>query len=215
MNSSTRIHTLALTLLSITTSASAANLLTNSSFEAVDASAPPYYIRSFASTPGWTQFLDGVDLIHNNYTQGPAVLVHASDGVQFLDMNQAGVLGGLFQVVAATVGNSYHLTLDTTAWATNAIGGTLGYELYDPASNTVLASGSYTDTVGGTWISRSLNAVAISGSIGVRIQGLAATQAGMGLDNVVLTAVPEPGSTALLLAGLGAVGALARRRSAS
>ena len=95
MNSSTRIHTLALTLLSITTSASAANLLTNSSFEAVDASAPPYYIRSFASTPGWTQFLDGVDLIHNNYTQGPAVLVHASDGVQFLDMNQAGVLGGL------------------------------------------------------------------------------------------------------------------------
>ena len=78
-----------------------------------------------------------------------------------------------------------------------------------------MASGSYTDTVGGTWISRSLNAVAISGSIGVRIQGLAATQAGMGLDNVVLTAVPEPGSTALLLAGLGAVGALARRRSAS
>ena len=54
----------------------------------------------------------------NNDTQGPPVLVDASDGVQFLDMNQAGVLGGLFQVVAATVGNSYHLTLDTTAWAT-------------------------------------------------------------------------------------------------
>lgn len=39
--------------------------------------------------PGWTQFADGVDLVHNNYDQpGLPVLVDASDGVQFLDMNQ-------------------------------------------------------------------------------------------------------------------------------
>ena len=100
MKPSLLITTAALAVLSAASSAHAANLLTNGSFEAVDASASPFFIRSFASTPGWTQFLDGVDLIHNNYTQPPPipVLVHASDGVQFLDMNQTGSLGGLFQV---------------------------------------------------------------------------------------------------------------------
>lgn len=190
-----------------------ANLLANPSFEAVDASASPFYIRSFASTPGWVQFLDGVDLIHNDYTQGPAVLVDASNGVQFLDMNQTGALGGLQQQVAATAGLVYNLSLDTTAWATNAIGGTVGYALYDPTSNTVLASGVYTDSVGGAWITRTLSAAAISASIGVSIQGLAATQAGMGVDNVVLAAVPEPGSWLLMLGGLGLLlGAGQRRR---
>lgn len=64
----------------------AASLLTNGSFEAVDASASPCYVRSFASTPGWTQYLDGVHLVHNNYTQANnlAVLVSDSDAVQFL-----------------------------------------------------------------------------------------------------------------------------------
>ena len=134
-------------------------------------------------------------------------------GVQFLDMNQAGVLGGIYQTVAAAVGTSYHLTLDSTAWATNLIGGTLGYELYDPMSSIVLASGTFTDNVGGSWVTRSLDATAISAVIGVRIQGLSATQAGMGLDNVILTAVPEPETYAMLLAGLGLVGWTVRRRA--
>ncbi|MDZ4798489.1 MAG: hypothetical protein SGI92_10035 [Bryobacteraceae bacterium] len=67
------------TLILLTASASLhAGLLTNGSFEAVDASASLYTIRSFASTPGWTQNGDGVDLIHNIYTQAPTVLVSAS-----------------------------------------------------------------------------------------------------------------------------------------
>jgi hypothetical protein len=49
-----------------------ANLLTNGSFEAVAVTAAdtcggfPFCLRSFSSTTGWTQFGDGVDLIHNN-----------------------------------------------------------------------------------------------------------------------------------------------------
>jgi hypothetical protein len=168
------------------------NLLINGSFEVVDASAPPFVIRSFSSTPGWTQILDGVDLTHNDYTQGPPVLLDASDGVQFLDMNQLGNIGGIEQVVVATLGLSYRLDLDTAAWAQNAIGGTIGYELYDPHNAAVLASGTFTDPVGGVWVTRSLQAAATYPLLGVRIQGLVATQAGMGLDNVRLTVVPEP-----------------------
>ena len=189
------------------------NLLVNPSFETVDASASPFFIRSNASPPGWDQFGDGVDIIHNNYTQPTLpVLVDASHGVQFLDMNQAGANGGLSQIVAATMGTVYNLSLDTTAWATNSRGGKLGYALFDPATNTVLASGDYTDNVGGTWITRTLSAAATSNRIGVRIQNLVVNQAAMGLDNVVLTAVPEPGTWALMLGGLAAVGGLARRR---
>jgi hypothetical protein len=183
-----------------------ANLLINPSFEAVDASASPYFIRSFSSTPGWTQFLDGVDLINNNFTQPPLVPVlvsGASDGVNYLDMNQLNLLGGIYQVVSATIGDQYLLTLDSAAWATNSIGGTLGYELYDPLTSNLLNSGTFTDNVGGVWNQRSLLATATSSSIGVRIQGLVATQAGMGLDNVSLTLqgplnVPVPGPLTLL-----------------
>ena len=206
--------TLALTL---GATAAHANLLVNPSFEAVDASASPFFIRSFASTPGWTQFGDGVDLQHNSYTQPPPipVLLDASDGVQFLDMNQANVLGGVEQIVSSLIGTTYRLDLDTAAWAQNSIGGTLGYQLYDPTSSVILAQGSFTDNVGGTWVGRSLVAVATGPQIGVRIQGLVATQAGMGLDNVRLNAVPSsaaPEPATITLLALGGALALARRK---
>ena len=188
------------------------NLLVNGSFEAVDASASPFYIRSFSSTPGWTRFGDGVDLINNTYDQpGLPVLVDASDGVNFLDMNQAGSAGGIYQTVGAAIGEQFHLSLDATAWATNSLGGTIGYEIYDPLSNSVLASGSFTDATGGSWATRTLDAAAISAPSGVRIQELATRHAGMGLDNVVLTtAVPEPGTDAFMVAGPAGIGAAMR-----
>lgn len=204
----------------------AANLLANGSFEARVVTATdtclgaPWCVRSSASTPGWTQFGDGVDLLHNNYTQAPGfdVLLDASDGVNFLDMNQAGSLGGIFQVVSATAGQLFQLSLDTAAWSINARGGTLGYALYDPLSGQTLASGSYTDPTGGVWITRTLSAAAISNQIGVRIQALNSTQAGPGLDNVILTAsivpagVPEPATWAMMMIGFGAIGAGLRGR---
>ncbi|WP_397422017.1 PEPxxWA-CTERM sorting domain-containing protein [Phenylobacterium sp.] len=214
--------------LAFASQAQASNLLVNGSFEdrvvtASDITNPggPWSVRDFGSTPGWTQFADGVDLIHNNYVQLPIipVLVDASDGVNFLDMNQVGLLGGLYQTVAATSGQVFNLSLDTTAWATNSLGGTLGYELYDPFSNTVLASGSYTDSVGGAWITRTLSAAATSSSIGVRVQALFSSGAGPGLDNVILTTptapIPEPTSWALMIGGFGVVGATMRRRRAA
>lgn len=214
--------------LSAASPAQATNLLTNGSFEtrvvtaADQCQGGAWCVRDVASTPGWTQILDGVDLVNNNYVQAPGfeVLVDASDGVNFLDMNQALSIGGLEQVVGATVGQIFNLSLDTAAWARNAIGGIVGYELYNPGNGAILASGSYQDDVGGAWVTRTLSAAAISSSIGVRITGIRATQAGMGVDNVVLTAnavggaVPEPATWAMMIVGFGLVGLSLRRRGA-
>ena len=41
--------------------------------------------------------------------------------------------------------------------------------LDDPTSLAVLASGTYSDSIGGAWITRSLSAAATSGNIGVRL----------------------------------------------
>jgi hypothetical protein len=148
-------------------------------------------VRNLNSTPGWKQILDGVDLVHNNYSQASRVLVNAFEGVQFLDMNQRGQVGGIEQVVNATAGAAYRLELDTAAWAENSIGGTIGYELYDPESGASLSKATFTDRIGGTWTARELKATASSSRIGVRIQGIVSTQAGMGLDNVRLTLLPK------------------------
>ena len=87
-------------------------------------------------------------------------------------MNQTGLLGGIFQVVAVTAGTSYRLDLDTCAWATNGLGGTIGYQLYDPSSNVTLAQGQFSDSVGGIWMDKTLTATATSSQIGVKIQGI-------------------------------------------
>ena len=170
---------------------SSPNLLTNGSFEAFDASAPPFMVTSGNSTPGWKQLLDGVDVVHNSYTQGPRVLVDASEGVQFLDLNQRGHVGGLEQVVNATVGATYKLEVDLVAWAENGIGGTVTYELFDPDTGDSLAKAAFTDRIGGLWTTRELWATATSARLGVRILGVVSAQAGMGLDNVRLTMLPN------------------------
>lgn len=202
----------------------ATNLLANPSFEQPALTAAdtcdggtPWCLKGTLNTPSWTQFGDGVSLIHNNYLGGvnPPVLLVASDGVQYLNMAQVGnQLGGVFQTVAVTTGQQYSLSLDAAAWATNAVGAQVQYQLYDPTSSAVLATGSFTDAVGGTWTPRTLLATATSNSIGVRIEALFSPQAAMGIDNVVLSPVPEPQTYALMLAGLVAMGAAARRRRA-
>lgn len=217
--------TLALGLLLATAaspSQAAGNLLVNGSFELPALTAAdtcdggtPWCLKGAANTPGWAQTGDGVSLIHNHYLGGvnPPILVLAAEGVQYLDMNQTGGnLGGIAQIVATVPGQPYLLSLEASAWATNAIGASVAYELYDPVSSAVLQQGSFVAAVGGVWTTQTLLATATSSSLGVRIQGAFSPQAAIGLDNVALTAVPEPQSYALWMAGLLATGLKLRRR---
>lgn len=191
------------------------NLLVNGSFEANDASASPFFLRYSGSTSGqltgWNTILDGVDLIHNNYTQPPTVLVDAQEGSQFLDMNASGALGGIYQDVVVVPGQVYTLSIYGSKWATNS-GGSIIYSLIDPADGSVQGSAVMDLSSSTGWVFGSFDSRAGSGVFRVQVEATSATQAGPALDDVRLVAVPEPRFAWVLLTS-GVLLAARRRRS--
>ena len=65
------------------------------------------------------------------------------------------------------------------------------------------------------WGARSFEFTASASSTTLSFASMTSGAYGVALDNIYVTAVPEPESYAMLLAGLGVMGTVARRRSKS
>lgn len=181
-----------------------ANLVTNGSFEADAQAAGTWGI--YPNLTGWTGGQFGIELRNN-------VAGAAYDGVNYveLDTTQNSLMN---QSIGTSLGQAYELSFAYSA-----------REGVSAASNGIevfwngLSHGVFTAVgapSGHLWNVYTLNVTGAAGSSTLMFQAVGLGDSyGGSLDAVSLTpAIPEPETYALMLAGLAAIGFVARRRKA-
>ncbi|MBO9689580.1 MAG: DUF642 domain-containing protein [Mitsuaria chitosanitabida] len=185
------------------------NLVTNGGFESTSVASGSWVIVNTA--PGWTVGPQGLEIRNN-------VAGSAFAGSNFAELDTT-TNSWISQVISTVLGTTYSLTFNYAArpdnqgansnglnWSIGNLGGTVGQD-----TNT--AWQTFTTTFVGTGSGMTLRFGSIGKSDGY----------GTSLDNISVIAsaggaaaggasVPEPESVALLLAGLGAMGLVVRRR---
>ena len=201
-----------------------ANLITNGSFENTqntfvgDANKVDELASGSSAIPGWTT-TNGVPTawIQNGNPFG----IPAADGLFFLDLTgyfDVGTYGGVTQSFATVAGTNYVATFDLGYGGNStAFGGPVSVHATAGASAGTFTSGAGTPNPA-VWNLETFDFTATSSLTQLSIIGLS-TAGGeyIGLDNVDVEAgkvgaAPEPGTYALLMAGLGLLGCGARRR---
>ena len=196
-------------------SASAANLIVNGSFEDPVIGYP---YDSTAIPTGWTKGGSAGDasIWRIGYVDGGGNVTVAGEGFQFVTM------GGGYQASGTTtwsqtvsglgIGQSYKL--DFKIAGEGSCCGTQSVFVDFIGSGTAGQSFTATSATANYWKSWSQEGMLFSaGASSVTVRFTYSGPYDMGLDDVRLTAaVPEPTTYALLLAGLAAVAASARRR---
>lgn len=182
-------------------------------------------IATSTTLTGWTIVGGEIAILRgpNSYS------LAASAGNNFLDLagySNGGFPKGLSQMLSGlTVGQTYAFSMDLGIRNGACVGG--GNNCHGPvqASATIgTTSQTFTEAsavAGNVWGTFGFNFLADSASMLLTIKGvsLPAGNEFIGLDNVsvtpgTVTAVPEPETYALMLAGLAVVGSIARRRYA-
>jgi len=203
-----------------------ANLITNNSFET-----PTVPVGGFTNFPGgstaitgWTAVGPQASIVSNTYTAA-RIVFNAEDGVQWQDLtgDSSNAVEGVEQTVATTPGTNYVLSF----WVGNVFnpGGAFGTTStvnvrLGGIAGTLLGSFTNNNQPSGTqdWkqFTTSFTAAGTSTIIDF-LNGDPGNDNSNGLDNVDLevgpAAVPEPGTMALLMAGILGFGLLRQRRT--
>lgn len=188
---------------------SAAESLVNGGFEAPVVPGSCCITSPPTAIPGWTA-TPNVNVVNGTFSSSAGNL--AKEGNQYLDLVGEGGTGSISQSFATTIGQVYHLSF----WYSHNLFAGL------TSASARLSAGSLSDSIthtGGNnanlnWIYYSNSFTADSTSTTLSFfNTVGATNEGVFLDAVSVTAVPEPGTWALLILGFGLVGGAMRRRS--
>lgn len=190
----TRLSLMAIGLVMATQAAQAQNLVTNGSFEANTQAAGTY--GTYPNLVGWTGVTD-IELRNN-------LAGIAQNGVNFVELDTTKNMSMYQDITGGGLVTLSFWYMPRVGTASDTLTFQLG-TLSGDVLSTATAGGwhQYTGTADlGAYGTHRLTFSAAGTSDG----------AGGSLDNVSVTAVPEPESYALMLAGLGLMGAVARRR---
>ena len=198
--------TAAMALFGATSAFAAANLLSNGDFENTGFGGTSSYYSIPGDHPipgdfGWSVPVNNVDIVANG-AFGPVL---ASGEAYNLDLVGYGSTGAIKQTVATTIGQTYRVTLDYSS--NNGIN--------NPTAD-ITANSFTVGTLTGShsWQSFSGLFTAQSTSTDFQIsESFGGGNAGVFLDNISLSAVPEPATWAMMLVGFGMVGFAMRKRS--
>jgi choice-of-anchor C domain-containing protein len=192
----------ALTLAALASNAQA-ELVKNGSFEQYSNGGVSGYQVIYAGSTAltdWTIGATSIDIINGNYgaVSGNSIDMLGSPGP-----------GSLSQILATVIGQTYQLQFDLSsnrggdndaagkALTVSALGGGSAQTFSALTPGIFHQSYSFTANTASTLLSFSNGTSGYSGAV---------------LDNVSVTAVPEPETYAMMLAGLGLMGTIARRR---
>jgi len=198
------LTTIALLALPVFAMAATPNLVVNGSFE--DNALANGSWSNFSSINGWTGVGAGIEVRNN-------IAGSAFDGLNFVELDTT-QNSSMFQTVATQAGHSYSFSFayanrPGTAVSTNGLDWTL-----DGGKTWTAVAALPAATTDNNWTTFNTSFIAgASTKIGFRATGTS-DSIGSSLDKVSLTAaVPEPQTYALMLAGLGALSFVARRRN--
>lgn len=179
--------------------ATTVELLSNGSFEQNTQKSGTWNI--YSSLVGWTGGSHGVELRNN-------VAGVAADGVNFVELDTT-ANSSISQSVKTTANQAYTLSFafDNRAGVASA---SQGLEVLWGGA----VVGSVNNSAGGNWQTVTYTVLGNGKNETLTFRALGTSDSyGTSLDRVSLTdAVPEPETYAMMLAGLGMVGMLARRR---